>query len=948
MAADSIQHDKINKMFFDIIDALKTQIMPAATSERPDISLYFDTLASSIKDLFCAEVVSVWAYSKCNDLFILHGSAPKREKSLATNIIPAKDTFTAQSLHTTTIIINRNSPDIPFYNRALLDYYKINYMTSLKVNNISDDSILYVINIYFKSEPPSVLSDNVSFREAISFFLNYAIYYLYNQITRKIKSTIYKIAPYADGVNPLFEAVRAEILKFTGCRTYLVYKYIRDESRIERITIDDTGYSLLSYNTNESINNVDLTSDAIRTCLLRSFTDKSPYILKENMCCISDKLSKTKATQFYCRHIASPILSLNGDVLAIIYCGNPASDVTTIDSHPLSSLDSFFLAQYAKYLQPHLERFLLHNPQSLIMRVVRDVALAMSKSFDLKGILSESIQRLCTSMNANIGSIYLPDEHNKLWMRAGFGSNETLVDKAFYDLSGSEKKKGITVEIFRSGRIINLKSRDEVVNHEFYLGKYDNIIHSSDTPNMPSSFLGVPIKLEDTILGVWKLTRLSCEGKDKNIIFTDEDERAAQILSSLFAYAIANKHQEDKIHHRSRVLAQTLKIENSQNEDDAIQAVLSALEESHFDGASLYKYDAHGSSFSKDISFGFDPYVNKFPEHDFIDLLDSKETLVDGQCRQYNGDTICEYILPLKVVDEFLGILLIFLNKSSHYGHDVKTLMEAFAGHLSIAISRMRYIQRSLDIADEIMRNSRFIVAESMSGVALHSLRHQLEKILNELEIDVNRKEIKEREYIYTILMNWNRKLVPLFQDISALMSFVRKSASESINLYSHAHIEIQKCIEMWLHLLREHHCRIHKSFDACVDHIQLAPFSFREILSIFLINSIQAFAKNITISTSVDNDYYISCPDIFIVKAFIVEVSDDGSGILNEDFEAMFSSTYSTKPDKFGTGLGLFIARRLALKSGGWVEYGGIPKNGRGAIFRLSLPVVGGQRCAT
>jgi signal transduction histidine kinase len=64
------------------------------------------------------------------------------------------------------------------------------------------------------------------------------------------------------------------------------------------------------------------------------------------------------------------------------------------------------------------------------------------------------------------------------------------------------------------------------------------------------------------------------------------------------------------------------------------------------------------------------------------------------------------------------------------------------------------------------------------------------------------------------------------------------------------------------------------------------------------------------------------------------LEVEDSGPGIAPDALGALFRPAVSSSG---GTGLGLFIARSLAERNGGVLDYE--PSGGR-SLFRLSLPV--------
>jgi two-component system sensor histidine kinase HydH len=77
--------------------------------------------------------------------------------------------------------------------------------------------------------------------------------------------------------------------------------------------------------------------------------------------------------------------------------------------------------------------------------------------------------------------------------------------------------------------------------------------------------------------------------------------------------------------------------------------------------------------------------------------------------------------------------------------------------------------------------------------------------------------------------------------------------------------------------------------------------------------------------------------------QALGVEVADDGPGVAEADRDQLFEPFFTTKAS--GTGLGLAMTQRIAQAHGGEVGYvpgRGAGPGGRGACFRLRLPVAG------
>lgn len=72
-----------------------------------------------------------------------------------------------------------------------------------------------------------------------------------------------------------------------------------------------------------------------------------------------------------------------------------------------------------------------------------------------------------------------------------------------------------------------------------------------------------------------------------------------------------------------------------------------------------------------------------------------------------------------------------------------------------------------------------------------------------------------------------------------------------------------------------------------------------------------------------------------------VIEVSDTGCGIPDEDTPRIFQSFFSTKSE--GTGLGLAIVRRTIEDCGGRIEFAS--HVGKGTTFRIHLPITGPRR---
>jgi signal transduction histidine kinase len=107
---------------------------------------------------------------------------------------------------------------------------------------------------------------------------------------------------------------------------------------------------------------------------------------------------------------------------------------------------------------------------------------------------------------------------------------------------------------------------------------------------------------------------------------------------------------------------------------------------------------------------------------------------------------------------------------------------------------------------------------------------------------------------------------------------------------------------------------------------IQGIPDQLTQALLNLVINAIDATEKGGTILIRAALHH----------EGLVLEVQDDGPPITPEQERQLFQPYFTTKPE--GTGLGLFITRKLIADHGGWVSFEQEPD--RKKIFRIHLPV--------
>lgn len=216
----------------------------------------------------------------------------------------------------------------------------------------------------------------------------------------------------------------------------------------------------------------------------------------------------------------------------------------------------------------------------------------------------------------------------------------------------------------------------------------------------------------------------------------------------------------------------------------------------------------------------------------------------------------------------------------------------------------------------------------SLLGELLNTLRHELSnplfglklssQIFCTLEISEDDKSIMEE-----IEKNVNRcqAIIENFSNLYQIQSdnkpvSLKKMIDESLVLAKSEIREVTK----------------HITYGPGADSIQLnVPLIFVvQVLFNLIVNAAQAMRQQthraeLFINTSLTD------------SQVQIDVTDNGPGIPKDKQINLFKPFFTTKTQ--GTGLGLVLSRNLTLKMGGNLEYID-PTNGRGACFRIVLPI--------
>jgi signal transduction histidine kinase len=285
--------------------------------------------------------------------------------------------------------------------------------------------------------------------------------------------------------------------------------------------------------------------------------------------------------------------------------------------------------------------------------------------------------------------------------------------------------------------------------------------------------------------------------------------------------------------------------------------------------------------------------------------------------------------IPLVNENEVVGTISIFSGYNYTFHPSIINLLKSLASliasfvHREISSEELRKLEKQL--SEE--RNSRFISGYSLSREdILHEYKNELlvlQNIFRELKNYTGKKGLP----IIDEQIDWTEKRVKNIQ--GQFEEYV--PVPVDIN-----HI-IQETIKYFSHELRSENKKIHfeQDYDRQIPRIMANPVEIKEVIRNLASNAIKAIQKieqggeirvNTTIMESKGIDY------------IQVIIEDNGKGIRNEIKDEVFKKGFTTYENEGGTGIGLFVSRKIVNKYGGQIFHESVVGKGTRFIARLPL----------
>jgi len=239
--------------------------------------------------------------------------------------------------------------------------------------------------------------------------------------------------------------------------------------------------------------------------------------------------------------------------------------------------------------------------------------------------------------------------------------------------------------------------------------------------------------------------------------------------------------------------------------------------------------------------------------------------------------------------------------------------------HPRVLLARIRAQLRVRQLGMQLAGQARLVTAGSLAAGVAHEVRNPMNAILNACRIlEAGGSTRVPDERLLEIIVDGIRRIEDV---VSALDDHARPADGDLPSL-----CDVRVAVDSTLRLLghRMGGVAAHRSYRT--EGKVLAPArAFNQVLLNLLDNALRSGGANVWVDVDATE------------QEVSVVVSDDGPGVPDEIASHIFDPFFTTRRNGEGSGLGLFLARRMARDAGGDLRLE--EREGGGARFVLTMP---------
>ncbi len=241
--------------------------------------------------------------------------------------------------------------------------------------------------------------------------------------------------------------------------------------------------------------------------------------------------------------------------------------------------------------------------------------------------------------------------------------------------------------------------------------------------------------------------------------------------------------------------------------------------------------------------------------------------------------------------------------------------------HPRVLMARIRAQLNLRALALHLAQQEKLAVVGTMSAGILHEVRNPVNAILNASRAMASNTldDVTQRQLVEVI----GDAAVRIEEITSALDTHARPAEAGETEF-----CDLREGLEATLKLIshRLDDVGVHRDF--ATDRLAKAPAGpMNQVLLNLIDNAVRMGAKNLWISIEADE------------TNLVVKVGDDGPGVAKEHLDRIFDPFFTHRPAGDGTGLGLFLSRKMVEEAGGSLRVK--DRSGGGALFIMVVPAL-------
>lgn len=236
-------------------------------------------------------------------------------------------------------------------------------------------------------------------------------------------------------------------------------------------------------------------------------------------------------------------------------------------------------------------------------------------------------------------------------------------------------------------------------------------------------------------------------------------------------------------------------------------------------------------------------------------------------------------------------------------------------------MARIRAQLNLRSLALHLAQQEKMAVVGTMSAGILHEVRNPVNAILNASRVMTsNQLDDATRSQLLEVIGDAAIRI----EEITSALDTHARPAEEGDT----ASCDFREGLEATLKLIRHRleDVTIHRDF--ATDRLAAAPAGpMNQVFLNLVDNALRMGARNLWLSIRVEEN------DI------VVNVGDDGPGVAKKDVDRVFDPFFTNRSEGDGTGLGLFLSRKMVEEAAGSLRVKN--RSGGGALFIMVIPAL-------